>query len=187
MLEEIEEKHKKVIAKAVSYMSEIKDYEHDENHLKDVVFYTKKLLNTIPEKSDPEVCLLSAYWHDVGRLYGRENHEKKSAEMLKEEFEKNGYPKEIIDKCILAIKDHNWMTNPTTIEGKIIRDADKLAWLGRKRWRICIEKKQRLDSILENLHKLKDEILYFEESKKIYEREIINLVKLLHEELMKDR
>ena len=63
----------------------IKDYEYNINHMNDVVSYTKELLNNINLEIKIDVCIISAYWHDVGRIKINEGHEKLSAEMLKEE------------------------------------------------------------------------------------------------------
>ena len=63
----------------------IKDYEYNINHMNDVVSYTKELLNNINLEINIDVCIISAYWHDVGRIKINEGHEKLSAEMLKEE------------------------------------------------------------------------------------------------------
>ena len=69
---------------------------------------------------------------------------------------------------------------PETIEGLTIKDADKLAWLGSGRWKSCLDSGQDLDSIIELLPKLRNDILYFEESRKIYDRDIVKLVNTLY-------
>ncbi len=74
---------------------------------------------------------------------------------------------------------------PKTKEGLLVKDADKLAWLGKGRWTSCIKNKQKLDSLVELLPKLRQEILYFDESRKIYDRDIANLVRLLYSEIFK--
>ena len=176
----IELKYEKLINKAKEYMSQITDYEHDINHMQDVVNYTYELLDKIKINVDKEVCIISAYWHDVGRINCADGHEKVSAEMLKEEMEKEKYDSKFIDKCYLAIENHKWNMTPTTNEGLVVKDADKLAWIGKGRWGICLKNNQKLDSIITLLPKLRNEILKFEESKNIYDRDIIKLVDLLY-------
>lgn len=184
MIEEIENRHKDVINIAKKYMISIKDNEHNMNHMLDVVNYTKELLEKINIKDiDKEVCIISAYWHDVGRINLTNGHEKLSAEMLSKELAIHGYDKTFITKCYKAIEQHKWNMTPETIEGLIIKDADKLAWLGTKRWQSCLDSGQNLDSIIELLPKLKDDILYFNESKKIYERDIVKLVNMLYKRI----
>lgn len=185
MIEKIENKHKVIIDIAKNYMGSIKDNEHNINHMIDVVNYTKELLKLISEDEDidKEVCIISAYWHDVGRIKLTNGHEKLSAEMLQDELERHGYEKDFIMKCYKAIENHTWNMTPKSIEGLIVKDADKLAWLGSKRWESCLNNEQDLDTIMELLPKLKDSILYFNESKNIYDRDIINLVNILYKRI----
>lgn len=180
MLKEIELKYEKLINKAKKYMSEIKDYEHDINHLKDVVDYTYELLSKVKIDVNEEVCIISAYWHDVGRIYGKLGHEKASAEMLKTEMETQGFDEQFIEKCYIAIENHTWNMTPKSLEGLIVQDADKLAWIGKCRWNVCLENNQKLDGIINLLPRLKSEILHFEESRGIYDRDIVELVKILY-------
>ena len=184
---EIENKHKKIINIAKDYMITIGDSEHDINHMNDVVNYTKELLNSITDDDiDKEVCIISAYWHDVGRIKKEIGHEQLSAKMLSEELKKGGYNNDFIKKCYQAIENHKWNMVPMTKEGLLIRDADKLAWLGKGRWDSCLQNKQKLNTLIGLLPKLRQEILYFEESKKIYDRDIVNLVNLLYSEVLKN-
>ena len=100
--------------------------------------------------------------------------------MLKEVMEDYKYDDILIDKCYKAIENHKWNMKPETTEGLIVKDADKLAWIGIGRWESCIQNNQRLDTIVELLPKLRNEILYFDESKRIYDEDIIKLIKLLY-------
>ncbi len=180
MINDIELKYDKLINKAKEYMNQIKDYEHDINHMQDVVNYTYELLDKIKIDVNKEICIICAYWHDVGRTQCIEGHEKLSAEMLKEEMEKQGYDRQFINECYVAIENHKWNMTPKNSEGLIIKDADKLAWIGEGRWTICLENNQKLDSIINLLPKLRNEILKFEESRNIYDRDIVKLVDLLY-------
>ena len=175
----IEQKHNLLINKAKEYMSKIEDPEHDINHMYDVVDYTYELLDNVKIDIDKEVCIISAYWHDVGRVKTNDGHEILSANMLKNEMELLGYENNFINKCYLAIENHKWNMIPKNIEGLIIKDADKLAWIGKNRWENCLKKNYNLETIIELLPRLRNEILYFEESKKIYDRDIVSLVKLV--------
>lgn len=181
----IEQDYSKLINTAKEYMKNIIDYEHNINHINDVVLYTKELLDNVNLEVNIDVCIISAYWHDVGRIKINKGHEKLSAQMLKEEMIKMGYDNELINKCFIAIENHKWNMQPKTIEGLILKDADKLAWLGSGRWNECLNKHQKLDSIIDLLPKLRNEILYFEESKKIYDRDIVKLIKLLYNQSIK--
>ena len=129
-MKDIELKHSKLINMAKYYMSQINDYEHDINHMNDVVEYTYELIDKVNVNIDKEVCVISAHWHDVGRTKCTIGHEKLSADMLKEEMEKQGYNKDFIDKCYIAIEKHKWNMTPENNEGLLIKDADKLAFIG---------------------------------------------------------
>lgn len=177
---QIEQKYNKLIETAKGYMKSIKDYEHNINHMRDVVSYTKELLNIIDLEINIDVCIIGSYWHDVGRIKIDEGHEKLSAVMLKEEMKKLNYDNELINECYKAVENHKWNMQPQTTEGLLLKDADKLAWLGLGRWNDCLNNHKKLDSIINLLPKLRNEILYFNESKKIYDRDIIELIKLLY-------
>ena len=110
---EIEQKHNKLIQIARKHMETICDFEHNVKHMNDVVNYTKELLNSINEEVNADVCIISAYWHDVGRIKANKGHEKISSEMLKEEMIKLNYDNELIDKCYKAIENHKWNMRTT--------------------------------------------------------------------------
>ena len=175
-IEQIEIKYKELIEKAIDIMIEINDPVHGLEHVKGVVDNTILLLEKVTNV-DKEVCILSAYWHDVGRKYGKEGHEVKSAEMLKVELINRKYDNEFIEKCYNAICNHGEKDIPSTIEGIVIRDADKLDNLGIRRWRECILKNVRTPRIILNL---KEKLLIMEYSKEIYDKkakEWLNYIK----------
>ena len=177
----IEEKHKALIEKAIQQMKLIKDPAHSLSHALQVVEYVKEILEN--EKADDEVCIISAYWHDVGRLKQNEGHELISAELLKEEMQKLNYSEDMIEKCYKAIYKHSWNSNPDTIEGIVVRDADKIDFVGIKRWNECIENNKRCDSILKLLPTTREKLVKLDTSKKIFDREIAKLVAFLHDKV----
>lgn len=184
-IEKIEEKYKELIDIAKEYMLTIKDSEHDINHMKDVVKYTKMILSNVNEDIDKEACIIGAYWHDVGRTKIQIGHEKVSTQMLEEQMKKMNYDEDFIKRCSDAIEFHKWNMQPKTIEGLVVKDADKIAWVGSGRWNSCIKNKQRLDSLIELLPKLRNEILHFEYTKKLYDEEIVKIVTMLYTEIYK--
>ena len=179
--EQIKQKHSKIIRKAIDYMDSMQDPEHDINHTNDVVELACKIIERLPDEDiDYDCVIICAYWHDVARVYDSEGHELKSAQMLKEELLATGYPQDFAEKCFVAIVNHKWDMMPQNIEGKIVKDADKVAFLGLGRWKSCLENNFRLDDILEFLPRLRDEILIFDVSRKLYDEQIASLVKFLH-------
>ncbi len=178
---EIEYKHKLLIEKAINTMKLVEDPKHSLSHVLQVVQYTKEILENV--EADNEVCIISAYWHDVGRLEQEKGHALISAELLKKEMTKLGYDSEIIDKCYKAIYKHGWKEKPETLEGIIIRDADKIDFVGISRWEECIKTNCKFRKILDLLPTMREKLLNLEISKKIFDREIGNLVVFLHNKL----
>lgn len=177
---EIEEKHKTLIEIAKEKMNAIEDKEHDINHINDVVNNIKRILENIDTEVNAEACIIAAYWHDVGRTETGVGHEKLSTTMLSKEMKKLNYDNNFIETCTKAIEFHKWNMTPTTIEGWVVKDADKLAWIGIGRWNSCIKNNQRLDTILELLPNLRNNILHFDYTRKMYDEEIIKIVKILY-------
>ena len=93
---EIEKKYKALINIAIEKMKLSKDPKHNLVHILDVVEYTKEILETEHE-ANKYVCIIAAYWHDVGRIQQHEGHELISANELKIEMEKQNYPAEFIE------------------------------------------------------------------------------------------
>ena len=94
--------------------------------------------------------------------------------MLKEEMEKLGYNNEMINACYLAVINHKRSSNPETIEGKIVRDADKIAYIGKNRWERCIkENPECLNEIIDiYLPVLRNDLLRLECSKRLFDRDM---------------
>lgn len=59
------DKNKNLIDKAVEIMKQVNDLKHSLFHMESVVRYTIEILRH-EEKANKEVCIISAYWHDVG-------------------------------------------------------------------------------------------------------------------------
>lgn len=183
-LSQIEQSNKELLQKAVEIMKTVPDFKHSLSHMESVVQYTKEILETV-EEANKEVCLISAYWHDVGRKIQNEGHAKISADMLQEEMKNLEYDDELIRKCYLAIYKHGWKEEPETLEGIIIRDADKIDFVGIGRWKECIETNCSFHKILELLPRMRKDLLKLEISKKIFDREIAKLVVYLHDVIFK--
>lgn len=178
-IDNIMQKHKILLEKATNIMQKVQDPMHSLSHMESVVKYAIEILK-YEEQANKEVCIISAYWHDVGRIIQKKDHALISADMLKEEMQKMGYKEEMIKQCYLAIYKHSWYDIPETLEGMVVRDADKIDFVGIERWKQCIEEKHNCNSILKLLPKLRSELLQLECSKKIYDTEVAKLVEYLH-------
>lgn len=183
---EIERKHEKLINIAIEKMKLSKDPKHNLVHVLDAVEYSKEILETEHE-ANKEVCMIAAYWHDVGRLQQDEGHELISANELKLEMKKQNYEAEFIEECYQAIYKHSWKEIPETLEGMIVRDADKIDFVGINRWEECIKNGCRFEKILELLPTLRKDILKLEVSKEIFDREIGKLVAFLHNQTFNNK
>lgn len=115
----------------------------------------------------------------MGRTVTDKGHEEESGRILKGEMAKLGYSNEMIEQCYLAVVNHKRKCIPPTIEGKIVRDADKIAYIGKNRWKRCIEEKPEvLDEIIGvYLPILREEVLRLECSKKLFDRDMNSYVK----------
>lgn len=183
---EIEKKHENLIKIAIEKMKLSKDAKHNLVHTLDVVEYTKEILET-EGKANKEVCMIAAYWHDVGRIKQDEGHELISANELKAEMEKQNYPNAFIEECYKAIYKHSWKEEPETLEGIIVRDADKIDFVGINRWKECIQNDCKLGEILELLPTLRKDILKLKNSKEIFDRKIGKLIEFLHNQIFNSK
>ena len=181
-INEVKEKYKLLLNRAEIIMRFIDDPEHNIIHMNEVIGFTVDLLNNLDNNNiDSEVCIIAAYWHDTGRSIQTQGHEQVSAKMLKEEMLKLNYENDFIQKCYDAIEFHKWNMSPKTVEGWIVKDADKLAWIGTRRWKECMNNKKTLNSIIDLLPNLRNEILHFEYSKELYDKQIIKLLNLIYD------
>jgi HD superfamily phosphodiesterase len=112
---------------------------------------------------------LCGWWHDVGRTINDDGHEKISAELLANELGKQNIDSTIIKSAHDAIVFHKWNMKPKTLEGDIIRDADKLDFISIERWQSCLNSKQpeHLRDMKVLLNQL-PQLLKLDGSKKIY-------------------
>jgi putative nucleotidyltransferase with HDIG domain len=166
------------IKEAKKLMRKIKDPAHNLNHSKSVVRTTLKIARHY--NVDKDLIELSAWWHDVGRIKS-EKHEKLSAQMSSNYLKKLGVEKETCKKVYDSIIFHKWSMKPKTMEGKIIRDADKLDFISIKRWKLCIKNNEieTLKEIYLLLPKLRNEILELDISRKIFDGRIKKFNKFL--------
>jgi uncharacterized protein len=108
---------------------------HDWSHVERV--YNLALRIAKKEKADIGIIKLVAYLHDVGRREemkskGEVDHAEKGVELAKEILTKFDLEKEVKENILHCILSHRYRNNhkPTTIEAKILFDADKLDSIG---------------------------------------------------------
>lgn len=168
----VEEMKTQAILRAKEILSRIEDVAHCQSHMERVLIYSREIARKYPE-ADIDAIDLAVWWHDVGRLYGESGHASKSAEMARAELTKIDIDAKNIEKICLAISEHSNSEGvvPSTLEGKILKDADKLDFLTPSRWKMCIDEK--LDWVIEiaidKIPIIRNHILNLNESKLIFD------------------
>lgn len=170
----------KSIEEAKKLASLINDSSHNLIHVKSVVKSAIEISKKYSEV-DSDLIQVGAWWHDVGRLYLDQGHEKLSAEMASNFLQNLDIDLKICKTVYNVIIFHKWIMQPQTIEGEIVRDADKLDYISILRWKSCLKDNniQALQDITDLLPKLRNEILHLEISKKIYDEKIIKFKKFI--------
>jgi len=111
------------------------DGAHDLNHLQRVWQLARCLLASHPE-ADPMVVQAACYLHDLVNL--PKNHPERAqasrmaAAQAREQLARAGFPADRLDAVAHAIEAHSFSAGiaPTTIEARIVQDADRLDALG---------------------------------------------------------
>lgn len=115
---------------ALKIMLSINDATHSVEHIIRVYDWSRELAKNYPEV-DLNVLKVAAFWHDVGRKYESketDDHNIISGKMVEEYLLKKEAPKVYISKVKEAVISHSFKFKSKSIEGKIIHDADKLAF-----------------------------------------------------------
>ncbi len=173
------------ISRAQEIISQMKDVAHSKSHIEQVLIYSEQIAKHYPE-ANKDILDLAAWWHDTGRLNTDEGHAAKSAEIAAKELNKIGIDSDTISKICCAIREHSNSEGitPTTLEGKILKDADKLDFLTPKRWQMCIDEK--LDwAVLVGIKKIpiiRNHILNLIESKEIFDSLFLELKDFVRDE-----
>lgn len=104
------------------------------HHLSHFNFVTKNCVNygkQLIEKGfsiDLDIAYIVGAYHDIGIMYGRENHALSSGKIVrKDDVLAKYYPPEVIEIIAQAVEDHSSHLSyePRNIYGKIVADADR--------------------------------------------------------------
>ncbi len=112
----------------------INDSAHDFQHIMRVYKNAKKICKN--ENANEKLVLSAVLLHDIVSYPKSDKHSKlssiESAKKSKKILKKFNFTQEEIQIISDAIRDHSFSRNkiPTTIEGKILQDADRLDALG---------------------------------------------------------
>ena len=94
---------------------------------KNCINYASKLCE-MGENINLDLAYIVGAYHDIGMIYGRENHAIKSGEIVRnDEFLKKYYDEKTIEIIAEAVEDHSshLTYEPRNIYGKIVSDADR--------------------------------------------------------------
>lgn len=111
------------------------DGAHDASHLERVWRNAQALLTHHPE-ADALVVMAACYLHDLVNLPkndpARAQASRRSALLARAELARLGFPPERLDAVAHAIEAHSFSAAiaPTTLEARIVQDADRLDALG---------------------------------------------------------
>lgn len=174
---------------------------HDCNHTLEVVTAVQELSKE--EKLSPlesEILLVAAWFHDTGYIYGSENHENHSIDIVSNFLKEKDKSEEYIQQVSSIIKATTFDYVPQTLLEKILRDADYIHFtkedylikcnLLRKEWESTNKVKYTdLEWAQENLRMLSQRHVYYtdyaianwqilkEKNSKVIEQEIQNMQK----------
>jgi HD superfamily phosphodiesterase len=165
------------IQEAQRLLKASEDKAHDLQHAKRVASNVR-IIATETNYKDVGLLETCAWWHDVGRLVDDANHEQLSADLVKKDLLERGATKDQAVAAYEAVRLHKWSMQPQTVEGYIIRDADKLDFISVDRWQACLDANQpeHLRDMNELLPKLRS-MLYFKESRSLYDQSVTDFRK----------
>lgn len=109
------------------------DPAHREDHAVAVIDNSMKLYREAPAELrsgiDPEVLAVAAAAHDLGRIYGKEDHHINSGKIIRADVNlRRWFSPEQIEQIAEAAEDHraSAKAEPRSIYGKIVAEADRL-------------------------------------------------------------
>ena len=106
------------------------DPAHDFEHVMRVYRNAEKLCNT--ETGNKKLILSSVLLHDIIKSKNQKNSAEKSAKLAEKILKANNFSSDEIDIITDAIREHSFSKGriPSTPEGKILQDADRLDAIG---------------------------------------------------------
>lgn len=119
-----------------SYIMQLEsaDSAHDASHVERVAINAEKI--GVQERADMEVVIPAIWLHDCVTVSKssplRNQASKLSAEKAEQLLTEWGHPLDKIDSIKHAIEAHSYSANitPTTLEAKVVQDADRLDSIG---------------------------------------------------------
>lgn len=162
------------------------DAAHDLAHHLEVLRNALQLAHELKDEHiDFDALRVAAMWHDIPHETGSDKASEGTANHLKVKMQQMDFHKDFIDTVYDAVSLHSFDQEPTTIEGKILFDADKLELLNIARFnrynkaietgKITEEKAKSDYTWLAEAYKTLRSKLHFEASKARYDKLIANI------------
>lgn len=177
-------KLKKIVLWSKSTMKMMKiNYDHNYQHIKDVVYFSNRIIDRLNQSQpnlnfDKGLLELCVYMHDVGRVVGSHNHEEIGGNIAFNVLKYNEFADHECKKCKQIISEHAWLTTPTSLEAMILKDSDKLGYIGLNRWKECDKHNFSSNGLISRLNILRDNLI-LDESKEIFDEEFPKFKKFL--------
>lgn len=109
------------------------DIVHDLEHHQLVVNNCLDIIGAERLNPHEDVIITSAWWHDVEKSYRSANSADSTVSFLKKTAAKMDVESNFIDQCVHTILQHSFTQIQTTLEGKILFDADKIEYVNDTR------------------------------------------------------
>jgi len=107
---------------------------HNFNHTAEIVEAVKEIGESSKlSKTEMEIALLAAWFHDTGYIEGADGHEARSAEIASAFLGEHGYPPDRIERVAGCIKATMVPQNPKNLLEEVLCDAD-MVHLGKKKF-----------------------------------------------------
>ena len=118
------------LKKIVKQKLKINDPAHDFEHVMRVYRNAERICKT--ESGNKKLVLSAVLLHDIIKNKNQKNSAQKSAKLAEKILKDNNFSPNEIDIISCAIRDHSYSKGriPSTIEGKILQDADRLDAIG---------------------------------------------------------
>lgn len=102
------------------------DAAHDLDHHQQVAQNCLAIINAHQLVVDPQLVEIAAWWHDVESQQG-------ATSLLTSELKKTGLTTLEIEQIAQIVESHTFGAQPTTLEAKILYDADKMEYFNPHR------------------------------------------------------
>lgn len=156
------------------------DAAHDLGHHLEVMARALELAHQLDNGADVDALRLAVMWHHLPLDEQGQKNSKQTVDALQKKMVESNFRPEFSEKVIQAVSAYALDQQPTSLEGKILYDADKLELLNSNRWQryatavergqISQEKAKKDFNQLADTYKVLRGKLHFEQSKLLFDK-----------------